>query len=181
MPFVEIRVLDPDGREVADGEIGEFHIRTPAMFSGYHDQPDATAAVLRDGWYRTGDLGRRDADGLHYVVDRVKDLIITGGENVYSIEVERALARHPAVASVAVVGLPDERWGERVAAFVTLRPGTSADEQELRAHCKELIAGYKVPKSVSVEDSLPTTPSGKIQKAALRDRAARTAEWRVPS
>jgi acyl-CoA synthetase (AMP-forming)/AMP-acid ligase II len=174
MPFVEVRVLDADGHEVPDGEIGEFHIRTPVMFSGYHEQPEATAAVLREGWYRTGDLGRRDADGLLYVVDRVKDMIITGGENVYSVEVERALARHPEVASVAVVGLPDERWGERVAAFVTLLPGASADERELTAHCRELIAGYKVPKSVSIEDALPTTPSGKIQKAVLRDRAPRS-------
>ena len=172
MPFVDIQVLDPDGGEVADGAIGEFHVRSPAMFSGYYNQPDATAAALHNGWYRTGDLGTRDATGLYFVLDRAKDLIITGGENVYSIEVERTLARHDGVASVAVVGLPDPKWGERVTAFVTLHPDATVNEAQLRAHCKELIAGYKVPKTIHIEPELPTTPSGKIQKAALRTRLA---------
>ena len=147
-----------------DGVVGEFLVRSPVMFSGYLKQPDATAAALRHGRYRTGDLGRRDAAGYYYIVDRTKDMIITGGENVYSVEVERALAAHPEVAAVAVVGAPDDKWGEKVTAFVVLAPGSALTESDLQAHCRSLIAGYKVPKSVSIERSLPQTASGKIHK-----------------
>ncbi|HZZ49253.1 MAG TPA: AMP-binding protein, partial [Pseudonocardia sp.] len=172
MPFVEIRIVDPEGKEVPAGTIGEFHVRSPVMFSGYLNQPEATAAAVVDGWYRTGDLGRVDAEGNYYLVDRAKDMIISGGENIYSAEVERAVAQHPTVASVAVVGAPDPTWGERVTAFVTLSPGARTTEAEIRDHCRQLIAGYKVPKVVRIEDSLPTTPSGKIQKAVLRTMLA---------
>lgn len=170
MPFVEIKIVGPDGDEVPDGEIGEFLVRSPVMFSGYRNKPEATAEAVVDGWYRTGDLGRRDGEGYLYVVDRAKDMIVTGGENVYSVEVERALARHPAVTSVAVVGAPDERWGEKVVAFVTVAPDATVTPDDMIEHCRELIARYKVPKEVHIESALPTTPSGKVQKAVLRDR-----------
>lgn len=172
MPFVEIKVVDPDGVELPTGSVGEFLVRSPVMFTGYRNQPDASEQAFTDGWYRTGDLGRRDEEGYFYVIDRAKDMIITGGENVYSVEVERALAQHPAIASVAVVGAPDQRWGEKVVAFVTIRPESEASEDELRSHCRALIAGYKVPKVIHLEATLPTTPSGKIQKAVLRKRLA---------
>jgi long-chain acyl-CoA synthetase len=142
------------------------------MFSGYRNKPDATDQAFTDGWYRTGDLGRRDAEGYLYLIDRAKDMIITGGENVYSVEVERALAQHPAVTSVAVVGAPDQRWGEKVVAFATVQPDSGVSEKELIGHCRGLIAGYKVPKVIHLETTLPTTPSGKIQKAVLRKRLA---------
>jgi acyl-CoA synthetase (AMP-forming)/AMP-acid ligase II len=170
--FVEVRVVDSSFKDVPDGVVGEFLVRSPVMFSGYWNQPAATAAALPDGWYRTGDLGKRDADGYCYIVDRVKDMIITGGENVYSVEVERALAAHPEVAVVAVVGAPDPQWGEAVTAFVVLAPGSALTEASLKAHCRGLIAGYKVPKKIYIEPGLPQTASGKIQKAELRRRLA---------
>jgi acyl-CoA synthetase (AMP-forming)/AMP-acid ligase II len=170
--FVEMRVVDTSFKDVPDGLVGEFLVRSPVMFSGYWNQPSATAAALREGWYRTGDLGRRDADGYYYIVDRAKDMIITGGENVYSVEVERALAAHPEVVAVAVVGAPDPQWGEAVTAFVVLTPGSALTESDLKAHCRTLIAGYKVPKSVYIEPGLPQTASGKIQKSELRRRLA---------
>jgi acyl-CoA synthetase (AMP-forming)/AMP-acid ligase II len=168
--FVEMRVVDSNLEDVPDGTVGEFLVRSPVTFSGYWNQPDTTAAALADGWYRTGDLGRRDAAGYYYILDRTRDMIITGGENVYSIEVERALAAHPDVTSVAVVGAPDGQWGEVVTAFVVLAAGSTLTSEDLKAHCRSLIARYKVPKSIHVEPSLPQTPSGKIQKAELRRR-----------
>jgi acyl-CoA synthetase (AMP-forming)/AMP-acid ligase II len=172
LPLVEIKLVDELGDEVADGEVGEVLVRSPWMFSGYWNRPDASAAVLTDGWYRTGDLGRRDGEGNYYLVDRLKDMIVTGGENVYSAEVERALLRHPAVHSAAVVGVPDATWGERVVAFVVLASGDAVGTADLVAHCRGLIAGYKVPKEIHPTPALPVTASGKIQKAMLRDRLA---------
>ena len=171
LPLVEMKILDPQGNPVPLGTVGEVVVRTPAMFVGYWNQPEATARVLTDGWYRTGDLGRCDSDGFYYLVDRVKDMVITGGENVYSVEVEQALLKHPAVAQAAVIGVPDDRWGEKVTAFVVLAAGQAIAEAELQAHCRAHLAGYKVPKSVHFETALPMTPSGKVQKPALRERA----------
>lgn len=167
--YAEVRVVGPDGRDITDGSVGEFLVRSPTMFTGYWNQPEATAAALVDGgWYRTGDLGRRDEDGYHYIVDRAKDMIISGGENIYSAEVERALGAHPAVAAAAVVGEPDRKWGEMVTAFVVLNAGHQVTEEEMRDHCRTLIANYKVPKRIHFRETLPMTPSGKIQKAVLR-------------
>jgi acyl-CoA synthetase (AMP-forming)/AMP-acid ligase II len=174
--FVEMRVVDSDLKDVPDGTVGEFLVRSPVMFGGYWNQPNTTAAALADGWYRTGDLGRRDAAGYYYILDRTRDMIITGGENVYSIEVERALAAHPEIASAAVVGAPDGKWGEVVTAFVVLVPGSGLTGEDLKAHCRSLIARYKVPKSIHIEPSLPQTPSGKIRKAELRRRLLATPE-----
>jgi acyl-CoA synthetase (AMP-forming)/AMP-acid ligase II len=170
LPLIEFKIVDSEGREVAEGDTGEFWVRSPTLFGGYWNQPEATAAVMRDGWYRTGDAGFRDKDGLLYIVDRVKDMIITGGENVYSAEVEQALARHPAVKQCAVIGLPDPKWGEKVTAVVIPCPGVAASPEELIAHCRGLIAGYKVPKEVRFVEALPMTATGKILKRAVREQ-----------
>jgi acyl-CoA synthetase (AMP-forming)/AMP-acid ligase II len=140
------------------------------MFSSYWNKPDASAAAIIDGWYHTGDGGIRDKDGNLFLVDRLKDMIVSGGENIYSAEVERALQAHPSVQSVAVVGAPDEKWGERVVAFVVPYPDAAVDVSELVAHCRGLIAGYKVPKEIHLTAALPQTASGKVQKATLRQQ-----------
>jgi acyl-CoA synthetase (AMP-forming)/AMP-acid ligase II len=170
MPGVELRIVDTNGRDIGSGEAGEVLVRSPWMFSGYWNKPDATATAIIDGWYRTGDAGIRDTDRNLFLVDRLKDMIVSGGENIYSAEVERALAAHPSVQSVAVVGAPDPKWGERVVAFVVLYPDTPVEVADLVSHCRGLIAGYKVPKEIHLTDALPQTASGKVQKAALRQQ-----------
>ena len=167
-PHVEVRIVDPDGREVPRGEVGEVVVRGDNVMLGYWNRPDDTAAAVRDGWMHTGDGGRMDDNGYVFIVDRIKDMIITGGENVYSAEVENALAKHPAVAAVAVIGVPDPDWGERVHAVVVLLPGQNVTEEQLRAHCKTLIAGYKAPRSVDFVDAMPMSGAGKILKRELR-------------
>jgi len=169
VPLVELRIVDAAGRELPAGEIGEILIRTPSVFKGYWRKPEQTAAVKALGWYRSGDAGYRDAEGFVYIHDRVKDMIVTGGENVYSAEVERVLDRHPAVLQAAVIGVPDPKWGEAVKAVVVLRPSRPASADELIAFCREHIAGYKVPKSVDFVDELPRTASGKLQKNLIRE------------
>lgn len=170
LPGVEVRVVDPATEEdVAVGEHGELWLRTPQLMQGYLGKPEATAEVITDdGWFRTGDLGKVDADGYVYVEDRLKDMIISGGENVYSPEVERVLAEHPAVMEVAIIGVPDDRWGETVKAVVSLHPGAEATEQELVEHCRAHLARYKCPSSVEFLDALPRNPTGKILKRDLR-------------
>ena len=143
-------------------------MRTPTLFKGYWKKPEETAKVKRNGWYRTGDAGYQDTEGYLYIHDRVKDMIVSGGENVYSAEIERILEKHPAVAQAAVIGVPDARWGEAVKAMIVLRQGTSAGEKDLINFCRLSLAGYKLPKSVTFIDDLPRTPSGKVQKAVLR-------------
>jgi len=170
LPGVEVRVVDPAAlTDVAVGEPGELWLRTPQLFSGYLGKPEATAEVITaDGWFRTGDLGRVDADGYVFVEDRLKDMIISGGENIYSPEVERVLAEHPAVAEVAVIGVPDDVWGESVKAVVALHPGQSVTEEDLIAFCREHLARFKCPRSVDVLEALPRNPTGKILKRDLR-------------
>ena len=161
------------GRPIAGVEVrvadGEIVVRGPTVMKGYWKRPAETAEALAGDWLHTGDVATADADGYLYILDRKKDMIITGGENVYSVEVENALASHPAVADAGVIGVPDETWGERVHAVVVLRPARRATPEELQAHCRTLIGGYKVPKTVEFTEALPRTPSGKIQKAALRE------------
>jgi acyl-CoA synthetase (AMP-forming)/AMP-acid ligase II len=171
-PFMgtDIRITDPDGTVLAAGELGEIEIRGPQVTSGYWRRPEETASGFRDGWLRSGDAGRIDAEGYLYIEDRIKDMIITGGENVYPIEVENALRQHPAVADVAVIGIPDERWGEAIKAVVVRKPDTSATEVELIEFCRDRIAGYKRPKSVAFVDALPRNALGKVVKAALRQQ-----------
>lgn len=168
VPHAEVKVVDPDTlEEVPTGEQGELWFRTPQLMRGYHNKPEATAeAVTDDGWFRTGDIGHVDADGYIFVEDRLKDMIISGGENIYSIEVERVLAEHPAVGEVAVIGVPDDKWGEVVKAVVALE--SEATPEELIAWCRERLAGYKCPKSVDITDALPRNPTGKILKKDLR-------------
>jgi acyl-CoA synthetase (AMP-forming)/AMP-acid ligase II len=165
---VEIKVVDAEGRELPPGEVGEVICRTPQVMLGYWNLPEATARAIRDGWLYTGDAGYRDADGYLYIYDRIKDMIISGGENIYPAEVESALFGHPAVADVAVIGVPDEQWGEAVKAIVVKKPGASIDADELIAFARERIARYKVPRSVDFVAALPRNPSGKILKRELR-------------
>jgi long-chain acyl-CoA synthetase len=167
---VEAVVIGSDGEELPPGDVGELCVRGPNVMLGYWNREETTNAALSDGWYRTGDAVRADPDGYLFLVDRLKDMIISGGENVYSIEVEAALGEHPAVAEAAVFGIPSERWGEAVHAVVSLNPGASASVDELIAHCRALIAGYKTPRSIEVRsDPLPKSGPGKILKAELRE------------
>lgn len=170
-PFLTcaIRIVAPNGEELPQGAIGEIVVRSPSAMQGYWKDPVQTAAALRDGWIRTGDVGRLDEDGFVTILDRVKDMIITGGENVFSAEVENALASHPGVAACAVIGVPDERWGEAVHAVVVRRSCSGVDARELIAHCRQQVAGYKCPKTIEFRDTpLPVSGVGKVLKAELR-------------
>jgi acyl-CoA synthetase (AMP-forming)/AMP-acid ligase II len=167
LPLVEFRIVNADGDEVAEGEPGELLIRQPSITKGYWHQPETTAAVIEHGWYRSGDIVRRDEEGLYYIVDRAKDMIVSGGENIYSAEIENVLSTHPDVAAVAVIGVPDERWGEAVKAIV-IPKGEAADADDLLAHCRQSLASYKVPKSVDFVAEFPLVPSGKVSKKDLR-------------
>jgi long-chain acyl-CoA synthetase len=168
-PGVRIAIVDAEGRALGPGAIGEICIASPANMLGYWNRPEATAAVLRDGFVHTGDAGYVDAAGYVFVCDRLKDMICTAGENVYPAEVESVLCAHPAVAEAAVIGVPDERWGELVKAIVVLRPGMAATAAELLAAARTQIADFKVPRSIDFASVLPRTPSGKIQKHVLRE------------
>jgi acyl-CoA synthetase (AMP-forming)/AMP-acid ligase II len=168
VPLVEIRLLDSQGREVPDGEVGEIVVRMPSLFKGYWGKPEQSKAVVKDGWYHTGDAAVRDAEGYYFLKDRVKDMIVSGGENIYSSEIEQVLVRHPAVLEAAAIGVPDVRWGEAVKALVILREGMVLEPRELIGFCRQHIAGYKTPKSIEFVSSFPRTPSGKVQKAKLR-------------
>ena len=168
-PSVEIRIADDQDREVPRGTVGQILVRGPVVMKGYWNQPALTAAALKGGWMHTGDGGYMDGDGFVYVVDRIKDMIITGGENVYSAEVENAIYQHPSVAMCAVIGVPDEQWGERVHAVVALKPERTATETEIVAHCRQLIAGYKCPRTVDVRtEPLTLSGAGKVLKTVLR-------------
>ncbi|HEY7010581.1 MAG TPA: AMP-binding protein, partial [Jatrophihabitantaceae bacterium] len=170
-PFTEVRVVDVDSGEVLPAdEVGEIQTRSPYATVGYWNRPADTAALYTaDGWLRSGDAGYLDADGYLFISDRIKDMVITGGENVYPVEVEAVLADHPAVAEVAVIGTPDAKWGEAVTAVVVLRPGAAATEAELVAFTSGRLASYKKPRIVRFVDVLPRNPSGKVLKRELRD------------
>jgi acyl-CoA synthetase (AMP-forming)/AMP-acid ligase II len=167
-PHAEIRIVDPGDAEVPNGTVGEVVVRGGHVMLGYWNKPEETATALRTGWMHTGDGGYLDDQGYLYVVDRIKDMIVTGGENVYSAEVENAVASHPAVAQCAVIGVPDPHWGERVHAVIVLRPGATLTHEELRAHAKSLIAGYKAPRSLAIVGKLPVSGTGKVLKRELR-------------
>jgi long-chain acyl-CoA synthetase len=177
---VELRIVSADDREVPRGTVGEVAVRGPNVMLGYWKQPRATEQSLRGGWMHTGDAAYMDDDGFIYVVDRLKDMIISGGENIYSAEVENALAQHPSVSMSAVIGIPDPLWGERVHAVVVLRNGAVATADDLGSHCRALIAGYKCPRSVEFVDALPMSGAGKILKAELRERARGVKTTSVP-
>jgi acyl-CoA synthetase (AMP-forming)/AMP-acid ligase II len=167
---LELDIWDQDGRSVGAGERGEIVLRGPKVFKGYWRDPEATERAFAGGWFHTGDVGVRDEDGYLFVVDRLKDMIVSGGENIAGSEVERVLYEHPAVLEAAVVARPDERWGEVPVAHVALRPGASATEDELLDHCGAQLARFKVPKAITFVDALPRNPSGKVLKRELRSR-----------
>ncbi|TJY64720.1 long-chain fatty acid--CoA ligase [Sinimarinibacterium sp. CAU 1509] len=165
---VQIRVVDAEDRECPRGEIGEIVARGPNVMQGYLNKPEATQAALKGGWMHTGDMGFMDSEGYVFIVDRLKDMIISGGENVYSVEVENAIAKHPSVSACAVIGIPDPDMGERVHAAIVLKSGAHVTQDDLYAHCRTLIAGYKCPRSIEILESLPVSGAGKILKTELR-------------
>jgi acyl-CoA synthetase (AMP-forming)/AMP-acid ligase II len=177
---MELRLLDGAGLEVEPGEAGEIAIRSANVMAGYWRRPEETAATLVDGWVMTGDMARRDEDGFLYIVDRKKDMIITGALNVYPKEVEDVLNDHPAVAQSAVIGVPDAEWGEIIRAYVVLRPGQAVDEAALIAHCRDNLAGYKKPREVRIVDALPLSPVGKVSRVALREQVRAELARREP-
>jgi long-chain acyl-CoA synthetase len=180
VPGVQVQVRDPLGKALPPGEIGELWIRGPNVMLGYWNRPDATAEALVDGWYRSGDVAYADEHGYLYMVDRAKDMIITGGENVYSIEVESVLAEHPAVREAAVFGVPDDRWGEAVHAVVVVAPGAGVATGDLIEHCRGRIAGFKVPRAIELrEEPLPKSGAGKVLKSTLREPFWEGTERRV--
>ena len=165
----EVRIVDTEGREVPRGTVGEVIVRGPNVMQGYWNKPEQTAAALRNGWMHTGDGAYMDEDGFIFIADRLKDMIISGGENIYSAEVENALAQHPSIAACAVIGIPSEQWGESVHAVVVRKPGQDPTPEALIAHCKSLIAGYKCPRSIDFVEALPLSGAGKVLKTALRE------------
>jgi len=172
--FVDAKVVDPDsGAPAAVGEVGELLLRGPSATTGYFGDPEATAAAFDDdGFFHTGDLARIDDEGYCFIVDRLKDMYVSGGENVYPAEVEAVLHQHPGVAMCAVVGVPDDRWGEAGVAFVVAAPGADLDAASLEAHLRDRLAKFKVPRSVSVVDELPVSGAGKILKNVLKERVS---------
>jgi fatty-acyl-CoA synthase len=172
-PHVEVALSDPVTGAVVDGPgIGELLVRGPGVFAGYWRDREATLASLSDGWLHTGDIAERDADGFYRIRDRIKDMYISGGENVYPAEIETVLHEHPAVADVAVFGVPDERWGEVGVAIVVRAPGRPVGESDLLAHCRARLAAFKVPRAVYFVQQLPRSASGKLLKPELRERYA---------
>ena len=175
LPGVSLRFLDPDGRELADGEVGEIVVRGPQVTRGYLNRPQDNVEAFRDGWFYTGDIGRIDDEGYLFVLDRKKDMVITGGENVYTREVENVLQQHPDVADAAVVGVPDAQYGEALLAVLVLRPGSSEPAVDaLVAFCRGKLGGYKIPRRYMFMEQLPRTPMGKVRKHDLVDAYEQT-------
>jgi long-chain acyl-CoA synthetase len=183
MPFFDVRLVDRDGLDVADGALGEVLLRSPTVTPGYWNRPEATAEAIRDGWLHTGDIAFRDAHGLYHLVDRAKDMIIRGGENVYCVEIENCLAEHPDIDEAAIIGVSDPELGERVKAVVHARPGAELTVEAVRAHVAARLASFKVPEIVEFsEQPLPRNPAGKLLKNQLRGEgggAFRTGARRV--
>ena len=167
-PVTEVRLLDEHGEEVPTGAVGELYSRSPYLFNGYWGMPEATADAFRDGWMSVGDMARKDDEGFIYIVDRKKDMIISGGVNIYPREIEEVLHLHPAVAEAAVVGVQDDYWGEAVKAIVALGAGAVASEEDLLDHCSQSLARYKLPKQLIFVDALPRNAAGKVLRRELR-------------
>lgn len=178
-PGAFVKTIDENGNATKTGEVGEIVIKSNFVMKGYWNRPEATAEAIRDGWFYTGDAGYFDNDGFLFIFDRVKDMIVSGGENVYPAEVENAIFGHEAVADVAVIGIPSEKWGEEVKAIVVKAPGMDPSPEEIIAYAREKIAGYKVPKSVDFIEALPRNPSGKILRKDLREPYWQGVERRV--
>ena len=170
LPGCDVEIRDPEtGKRRAPGEVGEIVSRSNFVMDCYWNKPDATAGAIKEGWYWSGDAGKLDEDGFLYVVDRIKDMIISGGENIYPAEIENALAAHPAIAECAVVGKPDPKWGETVRAFIVKRPGAALESEDVITYLTDKIASFKMPRQVDFLDALPRNPSGKVLKTTLRD------------
>jgi fatty-acyl-CoA synthase len=169
-PGVTVALMDENDHEVAHGEVGELCVRSPLVMDGYWKQPEQTAQALRNGWLHTGDMARRDSHGYYHLVDRRKDMVISGGFNVYPKEVEDVIAQHPAIAAVAVIGVPDERWGEAVKAVIVTRAGLQVETEEIRNLVRHAKGNVCTPKTVDFVEALPLTPLGKPDKKALRER-----------
>jgi long-chain acyl-CoA synthetase len=163
----EMRVVDDDDRDVPDGSLGEIVLRGENILKGYYKDPDATATAFRNGWFHTGDIGYRDADGFYYIVDRKSDMIIRGGENIYPREIDEVLYQHPAVSAAAAIGVPDGLYGEEVAAVIVVKDGSQVSEHEIIAFCKSRLADYKCPKTVHFVSDIPKGPTGKLLKREL--------------
>jgi fatty-acyl-CoA synthase len=170
LPGTEVRLLDDAGAEVAPGQVGELFVRNGLLVEGYHADVESTRASMKDGFFSVGDLARRDRDGRYFIEGRKRDMIISGGVNVYPAEVEAALEAHPEVAEAAVVGVDDAEWGERVRAFVARRPASTLDDAAIKAWCRERLSGPKVPREVVFLDALPRNPTGKVLKRDLKHR-----------
>jgi fatty-acyl-CoA synthase len=166
----EVRIVDKTGKDASPGEIGEIIIKGPTLMSGYWNRPDLTAETIRDGWLFTGDLARMDEEGYIYIVDREKDMYVSGGENVYPAEIEKVLHTHPKIFDAGIVGVPDEKWGEVGKAFIVLKPGETMGNGEIFEFLKGKVAKYKIPKYAEYIEELPKTASGKIQKFLLKER-----------
>jgi fatty-acyl-CoA synthase len=166
---VEVRLIGDDGRDVPEGEVGELYAKSALMVEGYHADPEATRQAMIDGFFSVGDLARRDKRGCYFIEGRKRDMIISGGVNVYPAEVEAVLDAHPGVAEVAVVGVPDREWGERVRACIVRREGSSCEDEELKAFCRKRLSGPKVPREFLFLESLPRNPTGKVLKRELRE------------
>ncbi len=172
-PVIEVKIVGADGTDLATGEVGEIWLKGPTVVRGYFNNPEATAAAFKDGWFATGDLGRLDDEGYLYVVDRLKDVIIRGGENIYAAEVEAALYEHPDITEAAIIGIPDERLGEEVGAVVRVREGVVVTEDDIRTHVRERLASFKVPTRIWITDEeLPRNAAGKVLKRELRETLA---------
>jgi fatty-acyl-CoA synthase len=176
---VELRIVDTQGTPLAPSQVGEIICRTAKNMKGYWNRADETAKALKDGWLRTGDVGYLDESGYLYIHDRLKDMIVSGGENIYPAEIESALYGHPDIADIAVVGVPDERWGEAVKALVVVKQNRTADAADILRYARERLAGYKIPKSIEFLPELPRNSSGKILKRVLREQYWRGRERRV--
>jgi len=165
----EVRVVDKKGKDVTPGEVGEIIVKGPTLMSGYWNRSDLTAETIRDGWLHTGDLAKRDEEGYLFIVDREKDMYISGGENVYPAEIEKVLFTHPKILDAGVVGVPDKKWGEVGKAYVVLKPGETMNEEEALKFIRGKVGKYKIPKYVQFVEELPKTASGKIQKFLLKE------------
>jgi len=169
-PFLQVRVVDDQDRPLPPGQVGELACKGPVVMQGYFRNPEATRGAIRDGWLHTGDLARMDEEGYFYIVDRKKDMLVSGGENIYPREVEEVLYTHPEISDAAVVGMPDATWGECVKAFVVRKPGSRLDAEAVIEYCRTKLASYKKPKTVEFLDVIPRSASGKALKNQLRDR-----------
>jgi len=177
LPFIEVRLVDDNDNDVPVGQIGEAIYRGPTVMKEYYKNPKATKEAMKNGWFHSGDLMRQDEEGYFYVVDRKKDMIISGGENIYPAEIEEVLYQHPKILECAVIGAFDEEWGESVKAIIVCKQGEEMTEEEVVEHCKQHLASYKKPKSVDFMDTLPRNPAGKVLKTMLREKYGKSVKY----